>query len=63
MVNPSPGQNGQWVRTRTEADARAFVQEKHAEQERALHTGTGTLILTGFLVLFVGAAALYSRLG
>ncbi|WP_055565603.1 hypothetical protein [Streptomyces atriruber] len=60
---PGSGQHGQWVRTRTEADAEAFVAEKHAEQERALHTGTGTLILTGVVVLLVAAAALYARLG
>ncbi|MET8690698.1 hypothetical protein ABZV77_41485 [Streptomyces sp. NPDC004732] len=51
------------MRTRTEADAKAFVAEKHAEQENALHTGTGTLILTGVVVLLVAAAALYSWLG
>ena len=60
---PNPGQNGQWVRTRTEADAKAFIQEKHADQERSLHTGTGTVILTGVVVLLLVAAALYSWLG
>ncbi|MEU5952031.1 hypothetical protein [Streptomyces sp. NPDC047525] len=59
---PNPGQSGQWVRTRTEADAKAFIEEKRADQERALHTGPGTLILTGVVVLFVAAGALYSWL-
>lgn len=59
---PDAGQNGQWVRTRTEADAKAFIEEKHADQERSLQTGTGTLILTGVVVLLVAAGALYGWL-
>ncbi|MFI6088147.1 hypothetical protein [Streptomyces sp. NPDC051218] len=59
---PNAGQNSQWVRTRTEADAKAFIEEKHADQERSLQTGTGTLILTGVVVLLVAAGALYSWL-
>ncbi|MFC8124195.1 hypothetical protein [Streptomyces sp. NPDC057302] len=62
MMFPNAGQNGQWVRTRTEADAKAFIEEKRADQERSLQTGTGTLILTGVVVLFVVVAALYSWL-
>ncbi|MCQ4207456.1 MULTISPECIES: hypothetical protein [Streptomyces] len=56
------GQNGQWVRTRTEADAKAFIQEKRADQERSLHTGTGTLIVTGAVLLFLVGWALYGML-
>lgn len=59
---PNAGQNGQWVRTRTDADAKAFMEEKRADQERSLHRGTGSLILAGVIVLFVAAAAIYSRL-
>lgn len=59
----NPGQNGQWVRTRTDADTKAFIEEKRAEQERAQETGTGTVILTGVVVLLLIAAALYGWLG
>ncbi|MEV8313925.1 hypothetical protein AB0Q95_07100 [Streptomyces sp. NPDC059900] len=60
---PNPGQNGQWVRTRTDADAKAFIEEKRADQERSLHTGPGTLVLTAVVVVLLVAAALYSWLG
>lgn len=33
MAFPGPG-NGQWVRTRTEADAKSFVDEKQMEADR-----------------------------
>ncbi|MGY0020874.1 hypothetical protein ACVHNB_18040 [Streptomyces sp. YJ-C3] len=56
---PNLGQNGQWVRTRTEADAKVLIEEKRAEQERSLHMGTGTLVLTGAVVLFIIAWAVY----
>ncbi|MFF1699734.1 hypothetical protein ACFVXC_39910 [Streptomyces sp. NPDC058257] len=60
-MSPNLGQNGQWVRTRTEADAKAFIEEKRADQARS--QGTGTLILTVVVVLFLVAAGLYSRFG
>ncbi|MFG2502203.1 hypothetical protein ACGFSB_28830 [Streptomyces sp. NPDC048441] len=51
------GQNGQWVRTRTDADAKAFLQEKQAEQERSATTSVGAVVLAGLvLALFVGWA-------
>ncbi|MFG2651462.1 hypothetical protein [Streptomyces sp. NPDC048436] len=59
----NPGQNGQWVRTRTEADAKAFNEEKRAEQERSLRTGTGSVILAAVVVLLFVAWALYGWLG
>ncbi|NBE50449.1 hypothetical protein GUY60_03195 [Streptomyces sp. YC537] len=58
----SGGQNGQWVRTRTEADAKAFIQEKQAEQERSLTAGPGALVLGAVAVLFLAGLALYAWL-
>ncbi|MFC7304387.1 hypothetical protein ACFQVC_09215 [Streptomyces monticola] len=52
MIGPG---NGQWVRTRTEADAKNFLAEKQMEQERAQRPGAGTAI-AGFLVLAALAA-------
>lgn len=61
-MHPGVGQSGQWVRTRTEADTKAFVSEKLADQERSMHTGRGTLILTAVVVLFFVACVLYGWL-
>lgn len=59
---PNGGQNGQWVRTRTEDDAKAFIQEKRAEQERSLTTGPGSLLLGFVAVVFLAGLALYAGL-
>ncbi|MGY0489304.1 hypothetical protein [Streptomyces sp. WG-D5] len=60
MLNP--GQNGHWVRTRTDADAKAFLKEKEFERERSTEPGNGTAIMTGFVVLFLLAWLGYALL-
>ncbi len=56
MFGPGNG----WVRTRTEADTKAFLKEKELERERAKEPGKGTAILTGIVVLFLIGWAVYA---
>ncbi|WP_425840841.1 hypothetical protein [Streptomyces fractus] len=48
------------MRTRTEADTKAFLKEKELERERAKEPGKGTAILTGIVVLFLIGWAVYA---
>ncbi|WP_306321966.1 MULTISPECIES: hypothetical protein [unclassified Streptomyces] len=52
--------SGQWVRTRTEADTKAFLKEKEMERERSMEPGKGTAIVTGIVVLFLLGWAVYA---
>ncbi|MET8472727.1 hypothetical protein ABZY90_36295 [Streptomyces sp. NPDC006422] len=49
-----------WVRTRTEADTKAFIKEKELERERSARPGSGTAILTGIVVLFLLGWGVYA---
>ncbi|MFI7012358.1 hypothetical protein [Streptomyces sp. NPDC050145] len=60
---PNAGQNGQWVRTRTETDAKAYMKEYEERQEREREgPGRVTVGLAALACLFFVGWAVYALL-